>query len=105
MTISKRVSLLALALVIVTITTTQPGRPAARTVTAPSLQWSLQVAKVDPGDVNLDPSFQLAIYGSLLDELSKRKQFEQVLRDGDRNADTASDRCKAVSNMGGVAEQ
>ena len=49
-------------------------------------QWSVLVDKVDPGDANLAPSFQIAIYESLLDELSKTKRFKQVLRDGDRNA-------------------
>lgn len=49
-------------------------------------QWSLQVDKVDPGDLNVAPSFQIAIYESLLDELSKTKRFKQVLRDGDRSA-------------------
>jgi hypothetical protein len=51
-----------------------------------SQQWSVQVDKVDPGEVNLEPSFQVAIYEDLFDELSKTKRFKQVLRDGDRNA-------------------
>jgi len=54
-------------------------------------QWSVQVDKVDPGDVALAPSFQIAIYESLVDELNKTKRFKQVLRDGDRNAGDASD--------------
>ena len=49
-------------------------------------QWSVQVRKIDPGDISLAPSFQLAIYESLLAELGKTKQFNRVLRDGDRNA-------------------
>jgi len=49
-------------------------------------QWSVLVDKVDPGDINLVPSFQIAIYEGLLDELSKTKRFKQVLRDGDRKA-------------------
>ena len=49
-------------------------------------QWTLQVDKVDPGDVNVEPSFQIAIYESLVDELTKTKRFKQVLRDGDRRA-------------------
>ena len=43
------------------------------------------------GDVNLAPSFQVAIYESLLEELSKTKQFKQVIRYGDRNAADVSD--------------
>ena len=57
--------------------------------TAP--RWSVQVDKVDPGEVDLSPSFQIAIYEDLLSELSKSKQFEQVIRDGDRNASGISD--------------
>jgi hypothetical protein len=51
----------------------------------------VQVDKVDPGDVALAPSFQIAIYESLVDELGKTKRFKQVLRDGDRNAGDVSD--------------
>jgi hypothetical protein len=87
----KPVSLLVLALVIATITIALPPHLSAKTRPTPSLQWSLQVAKVDPGNVGLEPSFQIAIYESLLDELSKRKQFKQVLRDGDRNASNVLD--------------
>lgn len=49
-------------------------------------QWSVLVDKVDPGDINVAASFQIAIYEGLLDELGKTKRFKQVLRDGDRNA-------------------
>jgi len=42
--------------------------------------------QIDRGDVNLEPSFQMAIYENLLDELGKTKRFKQVFRDGDRNA-------------------
>src|ERR1700722_9223439 len=48
--------------------------------------WSVQVAKVDPGDVNIEPAFRVAIYENLLVELAKTKQFKQVFRLGDRNA-------------------
>jgi hypothetical protein len=48
--------------------------------------WSLQVDRVDPGDVGLDPSFGAAIYENLLEELAKTQQFKQVFRSGDRNA-------------------
>jgi hypothetical protein len=48
--------------------------------------WSVQVDKVDPGDVNIEPAFRVAIYENLLDELAKTKQFKQVFRSGDRNA-------------------
>jgi len=48
--------------------------------------WSVQVQKVDPGDVNIEPAFRAAIYENLLVELAKTKQFKQVFRGGDRNA-------------------
>jgi hypothetical protein len=48
--------------------------------------WSVQVDRVDPGDVGLDPSFGAAIYENLLEELAKTEQFKQVFRCGDRNA-------------------
>jgi hypothetical protein len=47
---------------------------------------SVQVDRVDPGDVGLDPSFGAAIYENLLEELTKTDQFKQVFRSGDRNA-------------------
>jgi len=64
--------------------TTAPGTSAD----APS---SIQVSRVDTGDVDLEPSFQIAIYENLLDELNKTKRFKQVFRDGDRNASAVSD--------------
>ena len=85
----------ALAAAMVLITVVLPLRLLARTPEAASSytkqnsspgQWSVLVDKVDPGDIKLAPSFQVAIYESLLDELSKTKRFKQVLRDGDRNA-------------------
>ena len=47
---------------------------------------SVQVDQVDPGDVNIEPAFRLAIYENLLEELAKTKHFKQVFRSGDRNA-------------------
>jgi hypothetical protein len=48
--------------------------------------WSVRVDRVDPGDVNIEPAFRVAIYENLLDELAKTNQFKQVFRSGDRNA-------------------
>src|SRR5260370_1626592 len=48
--------------------------------------WSVQVDRVDPGDVGLEPSFGAAIYDNLLEELAKTEQFKQLFRTGDRNA-------------------
>ena len=49
-------------------------------------QWSVQVDKIDPGDVTLDSSFGVAIYENLLEELAKTNQFRQVFRGGDGSA-------------------
>ena len=49
-------------------------------------QWSVQVDRVDPGNVIIERSFRDAIYENLLEELAKTKQFKQLYRSGDRNA-------------------
>ena len=49
-------------------------------------KWSVQVDRVDSGDVNLASSFQIAIYENLVGELNKTKKFSQVFRDGDHKA-------------------
>ena len=48
--------------------------------------WSVQVDRVDPGDVGLETSFGAAIYENLLEELAKTEQFKRLFRSGDRNA-------------------
>jgi hypothetical protein len=53
---------------------------------ADAQQWSVQVDKVDPGDVIIERSFRDAIYENLLEELAKTKQFKQLYRSGDRDA-------------------
>jgi len=94
---SNRVSLLVVAVAVVTISVAHPRQLSAKNAasssgtTSTAAQWSVQVDKVDPGDVALAPSFQIAIYESLVDELGKTKRFKQVLRDGDRNAGDVSD--------------
>jgi hypothetical protein len=67
--------------------TTAPKSSSPRE-TSSAEQWSVQVDKVDPGDVNIEPAFRVAIYESLLDELGKTKRFQQLFRDGDRTAST-----------------
>jgi hypothetical protein len=94
---SNRVSWLLVVVAVVTINIVHPPQLSAETAassngnSSTAGQWSVQVDKVDPGDVALAPSFQIAIYESLLDELSKTKRFKQVLREGDRNASDVSD--------------
>ena len=54
-------------------------------------EWSVQVDKVAPGEVNIGPAFQIAIYEDVVSELAKTKQFKQVLRAGDRSANSVPD--------------
>jgi len=61
---------------------------AAQASTGP---WSVQIDQVDPGDVNIEPAFRIAIYENLVDALSKIKQFTEVLRSGDRHTDRLPD--------------
>lgn len=49
-------------------------------------QWSVQVDNIQPGDIKLEPAFRVAIYENLLEELTKTKQFKEVLRNGDSKA-------------------
>ncbi len=91
---NKKFSSVVVAAVMVMISVTRPPQVPAQTAAAQSAgakQWSVQVDKVDPGDVNLGSSFQIAIYENLLDELSKTKSFKQVFRSGDRNASAVPD--------------
>jgi hypothetical protein len=94
---SNRVSWLLVAAAVLTIGVANPSplsaeNAASSSVNGPTaVQWSVQVDKVDPGDIALAPSFQIAIYEGLVDELGKTKRFKQVLRDGDRNAGDVSD--------------
>ncbi|MBZ5656163.1 MAG: hypothetical protein LAO56_12900 [Acidobacteriia bacterium] len=48
--------------------------------------WRVQVERVNPANLDLAPSFQVAIYENLLEELNKTRRFTQVIRDGDRKA-------------------
>jgi len=54
-------------------------------------QWSVQLDRVDPADVKIEPAFRIAIYENLLDELAKIKVFKQVFRTGDHNASDVHD--------------
>ena len=54
-------------------------------------QWSVQIDRVEPGEIQLAYSFQAAIYENLLEEVNKTRQFKHVFREGDRKAgDTAN---------------
>jgi hypothetical protein len=65
------------------------ARPVQLVAEKTAQKWSVQVDRVDPGDVNLAPSFQIAIYENLVGELIKTKRFNDVFRDGDHKANDA----------------
>jgi hypothetical protein len=75
------------------------GQLAAQTAAAKSsagssgagTKWSVQVERIDPVEVELAHSFQVAIYENLLDELNKTKQFKYVIREGDDKASEIPD--------------
>jgi hypothetical protein len=75
-----------LVLTLTALTASQTLLLAARSAT----EWSVQVEKIDPGDVSIEPAFQVAIYENLVDELGKSKQFKKVMRSGDRTANDVS---------------
>ena len=81
---------IACGIALVAIVLALPCRLPGQTATAKSrgngasaTRWSVQVDQVDPGNLDLAYSFQIAIYENLVDELNKTKQFQQVFRDGD----------------------
>ena len=84
---SKKVLFTALMAVSLMIQATVSTAAFAEDAPAPAAQWSVQVNKINAGDVNIEPAFRVAIYENLLVELVKTKEFQQVLRDGDRTAD------------------
>lgn len=96
---NSRVSCFALAAVVAMIVAAYPPQVTAQTAekkssggNSPSgVQWTVQVDKVEAGDVDLAPSFQIAIYENLLAELKKTKRFKDVLREGDHNAGDVPD--------------
>ena len=85
---------IACVIALVAIILALPGRLHGQTAASNSsggsgaspTRWSVQVDQVDPGDLDLAYSFQVAIYENLVEELRKTKQFQQVFRDGDLKA-------------------
>ena len=83
----------------VTIAVALSGRLAAQNAAVESsggsgdsgTQWSVQVERIDPGQLDLAHSFQVAIYENLLEELNKTKRFKYVLREGDNKASKIPD--------------
>ena len=87
MKLSRKFSLTALTAVTLITRAALPSHIVAANSRSDATQWSVQVDNVAPGDVNIAPAFRIAIYENLLEELAKCRQFKQVLRSGDSNAD------------------
>ena len=83
---TNRPAFLIMTGILLTFAIARPARLSAES----AAQWTLQVSKVDSGAVGLTPSFRVAIYENLLQELSKTKRFKEVLRDGDQKAMNAT---------------
>ena len=94
---SNKVTLYACLAVIVAVAVASPRELAGQTVSEKSSaaisgsasQWSVQIDRVEPGDIQLAYSFQAAIYESLIEELNKTHQFKHVFRAGDHKAGNA----------------
>ena len=91
---SNKLNLYVCLAVIVAVAVASPRELAGQTASEKSSaassssapQWSVQVDRVEPGEIQLAYSFQAAIYESLLEELNKTHQFKHVFREGDRKA-------------------
>ena len=77
---NKRIALLVIAGAVAAFGLISPLPLPAQTA-----RWNVQVARVDPGSTTLPPSFQVAIFEDIVAQLTKSKQFNHVLRDGDPN--------------------
>ena len=66
--------------------TTSPAKPALKP--APH---AIQILKIESSEIKLPPAFQMAIYEHALDEIKKTALFQEIYRDGDRRAGSATD--------------
>ena len=87
----RKTSIAAIAVVIAIMQVALPPEVMARTSRSMAPRWSVQVNKVDAGNIPIGPAFTAAIYENLLDELGKSKKFKEVFRSGDRNANGLPD--------------
>jgi hypothetical protein len=85
---------IAFVIALVAIILALPGMLPGQTAAAKSsggeatsaTRWNVQVDQVDPENLELAYSFQVAIYENLVEELKKTSRFQQVFRDGDLKA-------------------
>jgi hypothetical protein len=88
---NRKSTLAALTPLILLINAALPSPLLAETNSPSPQRWSVQVDTVQPGDINIEPAFRIAIYENLLQELTKTKQFKEVFRSGERTADGVPD--------------
>jgi len=88
---NRKTTLAAVTPLLLLMRATLPSAILAGTNNPSPQRWSVQVDKVQPGDVNIESAFRIAIYENLLEELGKTKKFEEVLRSGERRDDGAPD--------------
>jgi hypothetical protein len=85
---SNKLNLYTCLAIIVAVAVASPlaGQTTSEKSLATAPQWSVQINKVEPGEIQLAYSFQAAIYEGLIEELNKTHQFTHVFREGDRKA-------------------
>jgi hypothetical protein len=88
---SNKLNLYTCLAIIVAVAVASPlaGQTTSEKSSATAPQWSVQINKVEPGEIQLAYSFQAAIYEGLIEELNKTHQFTHVFREGDRKAGDA----------------
>ncbi len=69
-----------------------PARLHAQAAPPPAKKASaIQVLMITSDEVKLPAEFQISLYENLIQQLEKQGGFQHVYRDGDHNADAASD--------------
>ena len=85
-----RTTILAALVLLLSTSQIQAATKPANAKAANGSRWSVQVDEVDPGEVAIEPAFQVAIYENMLHEAAKAKTFQQVFRSGDQEANSAA---------------
>ena len=62
---------------------------------------AIQVLMIQSDEIKLPAEFQISLYENLIQQLQKQGRFQHVFRDGDKNADGASDLVVLHSNVKG----
>jgi hypothetical protein len=65
---------------------------------------AIQVKMIQSDEIKLPAEFQIALYENLVHQLEKKSGFQRVYRDGDHNANSASDLVVLNSTVRGFKE-